>query len=399
MVHAARIRLAGAALLAILAPVAAESSPESDALRQRAAVELYNLDRARAAATYRAAIAADPRDAAAYRGLATVLWMDISFLRGTMTVDSFLGRVSRENVPLPPPPEAITTEFRTAVDRAIALARERVKAAPRDADAHFDLGAAIGLRASYIATVEGSMSGAFRAARGAFDAHEKVLELNPSRADAGLIVGTYRYVVAALSLPLRWVAYAAGFGGGRERGLKLVADAAEYPGDNQADARIALVLIYNRERRYDDALTQLAWLRQRYPRNRLAWLETGSTLLRAKRADEAERVLTDGLQRFADDDRPRMLGEQALWEYGLGMSRAMLGRRDEAERHFKTALGLDARKWMHARAHLEMGRLRQAAGDRTAAANHFNQAKTLADADSDPLTARNANRLLSELPR
>ena len=61
-----------------------------------------------------------------------------------------------------------------------------------------------------------------------------------------------------------------GFGGGREQGLQLIEGAAAYVGDNQEEARFALVLLYNRERRYDEALAQLATLRERYPRNRLA---------------------------------------------------------------------------------------------------------------------------------
>ena len=74
----------------------------------------------------------------------------------------------------------------------------------------------------------------------------------------------------------------------------MIEDAAAYAGDNQTDARLALVLLYNRERRYDDALKQLALLRERFPRNRLVWLETGSTNLRAGRPAEAARVLADG---------------------------------------------------------------------------------------------------------
>ena len=119
------------------------------------------------------------------------------------------------------------------------------------------------------------MLSAFRAAREAYDEHEQVLSLAPQRRDAGLVVGTYRYIVATLSLPIRWVAYVAGFGGGRERGLSLVEGAANYSGENQTDARFALTLLYNRERRYDDALKQLAVLRETYPRNRLVWLESG----------------------------------------------------------------------------------------------------------------------------
>src|SRR6185503_16168561 len=101
-----------------------------------------------------------------------------------------------------------------------------------DASAHYHLGAAVGLRASYTATVDGSALGAFRAAREAYDEHERVMTLDPRRKDAGLIVGTYRYVVAVLALPLRWMAYVAGFGGGKERGLRLIEDASEYASDS-----------------------------------------------------------------------------------------------------------------------------------------------------------------------
>ena len=73
------------------------------------------------------------------------------------------------------------------------------------------------------------MLAGFRAARRAYDEHERVLDLDPSRKDAGLIVGTYRYLVSTLSLPMRMMAYVAGFGGGRERGHR--ADRARRPPD------------------------------------------------------------------------------------------------------------------------------------------------------------------------
>ena len=60
--------------------------------------------------------------------------------------------------------------------------------------------------------------GAFGSARRAYNEHERVLALAPARKDAGLIVGTYRYLVASLSMPVRWMAYVAGFGGDKERG-------------------------------------------------------------------------------------------------------------------------------------------------------------------------------------
>jgi tetratricopeptide (TPR) repeat protein len=389
------IRAAGFAVCLAAAAVPARGNPESEALRAKAADHTYNLEHDAALAAFRQAVAADPQDAGAYRGLASSLWLSITFRRGNMTVDDYLGRPNKPNTnPLPPPPPETVAGFRDAIDKAIALARQRIAKNLKDADAHYQLGAAIGLRASYSATVEGSVMSAFRAAREAYEEEEKALALQPQRKDAGLIVGTYRYIVAALALPLRVVAYVAGFGGGKEKGIKQVEDAAAYGGDNQTEARFALILLYNREKRYDDALKVLATLRERYPRNRLAWLESGSTALRAGRAADAERFLSDGLARFADDQRPRMFGEDALLRYKRGAALAALGRNAEAEADLRKSLTLEGRKWVHARSHLELGKLALRTGNKAAAEAELRAAIPLADSDNDPLTSDEAKRLL-----
>jgi tetratricopeptide (TPR) repeat protein len=390
----ARAAVVATALATVAAPDAALANPASEALRARAAAHLYNLDHAEALTGFRQAVEADPQDAGAYRGLATSLWLSITFTRGNMTVDDYLGRVSKPNGPVTPPPAETAAAYRDTIEKAMALARQRIAANPNDADAHYQLGAAVGLRASYTATVDGSVVGAFRAAREAYDEHERVMALEPRRKDAGLIVGTYRYIVATLAIPLRWMAYVAGFGGGRERGLQMIEEAAAYSGENQTDARFALVLIYNRERRYADALAQLAILRERYPRNRLVWLESGSTSLRAGHAADAERFLVDGMIRFDDDRRTRMFGESALWRYKRGAARAALGKDAEASADLRGALSLEARTWVHARSHLELGKLARKAGDGAAARREWQEAAALGQADNDPGTAEEARRLM-----
>ena len=388
------VRAVAAATLIVAIAVPAHANPESEALRARAASHTYNLEHDLALADFRLAVAADPTDPGAYRGLASSLWLSITFRRGNMTVDDYLGRPNKPNTnPLPNPPADAVSGFKDAIDKATALARERIARNPKDADAHHQLGAAVGLRASYTATVEGSVLGAFRAAREAYEEEEKTLELQPQRKDAGLIVGTYRYIVAALSMPLRMVAYVAGFGGGKEKGMAQIEEAAAYGGENQTEARFALILLYNREKRYDDALKVLATLRERYPRNRLVWLESGSTSLRAGRAAEADRFLTDGLTRFAGDMRPRMFGEDALWRYKHGAALAALGRA-EAAAELRRALAVEGRKWVHARSHLELGKLALKAGNKADAGTELRAAIGLADSDNDPLTSDEAKRLL-----
>jgi len=390
-------RLVGALLLASLGHAhGVHANPASALLRTRASAEIFNLDRDHAITTFREAIAADPQDAAAYRGLATGLWLSITFRRGNMTVDDYLGRATRPPVnPTPPPPETAAA-FAEAIDRALAVARRQLELNPRDPEAHYQVGAALGLRASYIATVEGSVLRAFRVAREAYEEHEMVLTLDPRRKDAGLIVGTYRYIVSDLALPMRLVAYMAGFGGDKERGIRMIEEAAAFGGDNQDDARFALVLLYNREKRYDQASKMLGLLRERYPRNRLAWLEGGSTSLRAGRPDDAERLLNDGVMRFAGDDRQRMFGEDALWRYKRGAARAALGRAADAQTDLRASLDAEGRPWVHGRAHLEIGKLALRAGNRVAARAEFETTIPLCEGDNDRLAAEEARRLLKQ---
>ena len=153
------VRHSVAALIAlVVTSTVAGANPQSETLRERASTELYNLDREQALASYREALKADPADSAAQRGLAGALWIDESFRRGTMTVDSYLGGVSRSNVKLPPPPAALLSEFETLTAQAIESARKKIDANPRDPDAYYELGSAVGLRASFAATIQGRRS-------------------------------------------------------------------------------------------------------------------------------------------------------------------------------------------------------------------------------------------------
>jgi tetratricopeptide (TPR) repeat protein len=261
------------------------------------------------------------------------------------------------------------------------------------------LGAAVGLRASFTATIQGSVRAAFGSAREAYNAHQRVMELDKGRRDAGLIVGTYRYLIAGMTLPMRWVAYAAGFGGGREKGLTLVKEAADYAGDNRVDARVALVLLYNREKRYDDALRVIGDLQRRFPRNRLLWLEAGGTALRAGRPAEARRAIEDGLVRLARDERPRAPGEDARWHYTYGAILAALKDHVRAEHELNTALTGATRDWLRGRIRKELGKLADGAGNRARALDELALAERLCRQDHDNTCADEARSFARDVKR
>lgn len=363
-------------------------------LREQGSELAYNLDHDRAIDLLRRAVALAPDDPAAHTALANVLWLNMLFRRGAVTVDHYLGSFSRAKVDLSKPPPELDAEFRTHVERAMALAQKQVALRPRDARAHYDLGAAVGLQASYIATVEGRLLAGFKAARWSFDEHEQALALDPSFTDAGLVVGTYRYVVSTLSLPMRWMAYVVGFGGGRERGIALLESTAARGQDARTDAMFALILMYNRERRYDDALRVIGGLRQMYPRNRLVVLEEGATAFRAGRAQQAEDLLTQGMGMLAKDTRAKIPGEDALWRYKRGAARVALKRYDGALDDLRAATSSDAQAWVNGRARVELGRVALSRGDRAGAAAQARQAETLCQNGNDPACVEDARRLL-----
>jgi len=354
-------------------------------------IAAYNLNYDDALRMAREDVAARPDDAETHRTLATIVWMHILFIRGGATIDHYLGGLTSSQIKLPPPPAALDAEFRRHVARALAIADAAAKRDPRSVEARYDMGAAQGLMASYIATVEGKVTQAFGSARRAYDSHEWVLSHAPARHEAGLVVGSYRYAVAALSMPKRLLAYIAGFGGGKERGLKLIEAAATRP-VTRADARVALALMYSREGRQADALAVLKLLAAEFPQNRLLQLEIGSAAWRAGRAVEAESALTAGLAWHDRDPRPKVPGERALWLYKLGMARVSLNHIDPAAADLRAALTNEPLGWVRGRIHIELGKIADLRGQRPAAMAEYLTAMGLCRTHQDPWCVEQATQ-------
>jgi tetratricopeptide (TPR) repeat protein len=396
----ARAMVAGVAGLAVL--VAAACLPADAAGNQRSTELLragyqssYNLDYDEALAAFRRAVEADPDDPAAYRAVAAITWLNLMFSRGALSADEFLSSLPESNADMKPPPADMAATFRTSIDKAIKLAEAQVRHHPRDAGAYFNLGAARGLLAAYTATIEGSLFGAVGQARGAFKATEQVLVLDPSRKDASFFTGSYRYAVASLGQVQRWLAYLAGFGGDRDLAVRMLEESAAYSSDVQVDARVLLVLVYNKERRYDDALRLLEGLRRDLPGNRLLWLESGAAEMRAGRPARALEFLEAGIARFERDTRKKAFGEAAMWYAKRGTAYAALGDRARAEADLRKALSAEGRDWVHGRCHLELGKLADLSGNRTAAIAEYRLAVALCGRDRDPIGRTQAERLLN----
>lgn len=380
-----------AAALCFAAATAAASQP-SEALRQRSVDLAYSLDFDAAAATIRDAITRAPNDPANYLAQASIAWVRMLFERGALTVDEYLGPPSLSDVSRTPPPAHRSGELRAALARATSLAEQQLRKNPNDIAALYVVGAAAGREAAYTATEEGRLMRAFWTARRAYDAHQRVLELDPARTDAGLIVGTYRYLVATLSRVMRWIAYLAGFGGDKDRAYHLLEACTTAPGETAIEARFALIIAYSRDGRHDDALRELRVLRARYPRNRLIWLETGATLLRAGRPAEALGWLDEGLAALAADSRPRSFGEDAWWHYNRGVALVRLGQVADARKAAETASVAPAYTWVRGRILTLTGQIDDLSGRRGAALRSYRQARDIGRSTRDALGVQEAER-------
>ncbi len=375
--------------------------PADDARLHEAYVAAYSLDHDEALRVLQAAAELSPELPTTYRALASITWLRLLFSRGTVLVDEYLGKVSRRDVQLGPPPPEVAGAFQHYLSMAIGRAEARVAQQPRDARALYELASALGLHAAYAATVEGRVGRAFGSARRAYRHAETAAAIAPDAPEPRLILGTYRYVVAGLNLPSRIVAYVSGMDGDRQRGLQLVEQAAAADASRvQTEARFTLVLLYNREKRWDDALRVLERLRTAYPRNRLLWLETGATALRAGRPADAERWLSEGLEKAARDDRTRMFGEDALWRLKRGQARLRAGRLAQAREDLLAGLAApDARDWVRGRSHLDLAEVSLSLGDPSQALWQAEKALLLLQRGNDPEGARAARDLIERLSR
>jgi tetratricopeptide (TPR) repeat protein len=324
-----------------------------------------------------------------------MIWQHILFKRGAVSVDYYLGSITRSNKDLPKPDPSSAAEFRQAIERAIELATARLKENPKDLQAKFDAGAAYGLQASYTASVEGSVTSAFGIARRAYSTQEDVLEKDPSRVSAGVVVGTYLYIGSTLNPPMRMLLYVAGMGSDKEKGIALLEAATRDP-EARVDASAALMLIYSREGRHGEVVRITRALGTEFPRNRLLQLEEGSAAIRAGLAGDADAVLTRGIEAFKRDPRPKVPSEEAVWYYKRGLARLNLNQQPAAAADLQYALGANPSEWNRGRIQVEMGKLADLAGHRPDAVAAYQAAARLCRASADPLCEKEANRHLKK---
>jgi hypothetical protein len=169
----------------------------------------------------------------------------------------------------PAPDPAVRGRFDAALVRGEKLARARLTTAPSDHDALFAMAMVNGLRADYLALIEGRKVASLPYTREGATWANKVLALDPGYADAYLATGVGDYVVGSLVAPLRWALRVAGYSGNKERGVAQVKMAAANGRFLGPFARILLAIACLRDHDTTGARDLLVGLRRDFPSNTL----------------------------------------------------------------------------------------------------------------------------------
>ena len=285
-------------LLLITTAVAqpATAASQLDTLRAEGYEALYNLDYETARRRFQKMIDLAPDHPAGPQCMAASLW--IQQLNESWELKSTLYSDKAYKNEKTKVDQRQVAEFRSWTRRAKQLSEARLKRNDRDVEALYFLGAAEGLEAAFSAAVERKFMSALRTGSSAVDHHRKVLELSPQFYDAELTIGLQDYIIGSLPLPLKMLAGTVGVRGSKKRGLKELEHVAHEGHTGRDVARVLLIDLYKREKRWDDAIATARELSERYPRNYLFKLQLADGMaLKVAAARKAKKPLDPAEQR------------------------------------------------------------------------------------------------------
>ena len=323
-------------------------SPRLAELQENGSEALFNLDYDVARQKFKEMTRLYPDDPTGAEMLATTLWLETlnqarRLQAAIYSTQSFYA--GTEDKPDP----RVVQDFRDLTRRATQLAEARLRRNPRDPQTLYVLGATESLKAAFAATVERRFMAALRSGSDGIDTQRDVIKLDPNFHDAELTIGMYDYIVGTLPLPVRMLASIGGIHGSKKRGIQTLERVAKDGQWTRDDARVLLIAIYKKEKRFLEALALSRELQAKYPHNYLFRLETADSLVsqaaierQASKTREAEAMESEAVRTFetmlherpAAGAAPRALD---LIHFRYGEALLLMARAERAATEFLAA--------------------------------------------------------------
>jgi tetratricopeptide (TPR) repeat protein len=354
-------------------------TPRLEELQEKGYDALFNLDYEVARQRFKEMVRLYREDPTGPYMLATTLWLETLNQARRLQAAIYSTQSFYAGTEDKPDPHVVQ-DFRDLTRQATQLAKARLQHNPRDPQALYMLGATESLQASFAATVERRFIAALRFGSNGVESNRNVIKLDPNFHDAELTIGIYDYIVGTLPLPVKMLASIAGARGSQKRGIQTLERVAKEGQWTRDDAKVLLIAIYKKEKRFPEALALSQELQGKYPRNYLFRLETADTLVsraaierRASKTKEAETMESEALSTFetmlhersAAGAAPRALD---LIHFRYGEAFLLMGQPRSAAVEFlaaTTVKGADA--GTVSRAHLRAAQSFDLAGQRSEA--------------------------------
>ena len=258
-------------LVSFAAVAAQDERKQLDALRAEGYEALYNLDYEGARKRFQKMMDIAPDHPAGAQCFASSLWLQQ--LNEAWELKATLYSTDAYEKGKPQLNRAQVEEFRKWIRTSKQLSQARLKRDPRDVEALYFLGAAEGLEAAFAGGVERKFRAALSSGSDAVDHHKEVLKLSPEIRDAELTIGLLNYVIGSLPLPVKMLAATMGVRGSKKRGLEALERVAAEGQWARDAARVLLIDLYKREKRWNDSFETARQLSEKYPRNYLFKLQ------------------------------------------------------------------------------------------------------------------------------
>ena len=365
--------LVSIALVVLFPFVQSVLAADAKQIYEEATNALYNLDFSTAEHTYETLTRDYPDNPDYWNAVASAIWVRITFNQQKLNIESFSGsslgtKDSRDTVN-----PADEKRMRDVITIAIQKADAILKQNPNDVRALYAKGVSQGTLAAFEATVKRSYMSAHGKAKAAHDLHEQVLKLDPTFDDAQIGVGAYDYVVGVLPAFLRFVLSPFGVrSAGKEMGIQELEAVAARGKIASSDAKMILIVVYTREKRYEQALKLLEELHSKYPRNFPFELAQASVYRKMQKWDDAEQVYEQILAKIhAKKDGYERL-RQARVLSALGTNDVDSHQVERAMDTIQQVISAnDATVNEKGRAQLWLGKLFDSEKDRTKALEHY----------------------------
>ena len=321
-------------------------------LRRSGLDALYNIDYDKAERDFKEIVKLFPNHPGGYQLLAARVWIKTLYesrrLQGSLYSSENFYTSGDDKVD-----PKIITEFRNFTREAKRLAEAKLKQDPKNVEARDFLANTEGLKAAFEEAVERRHFAALRDGNDAVNHHREVLKLDPKYIDAQITIGLYEYVVGSLPLGIKIIAGATGYRGSKKRGLAMLEQVAREGRWAQDDAKTVLVLLYRREKRFDDVLKLTRELSAKYPRNYLLRIETADALVSIAEVKRSQKDLAGAAQAekeafatFEEVLRDRTMRDVAaraldLIHFKYGEVLMTAGHHDRAAKEFLAATKVD----------------------------------------------------------